>query len=86
MQRISEFYGIAIYVYYREHLPPHFHAMYGGAEALVGIEGLGVLTGHLPPRAMGLVVEWASQHQDELRHVWEQAMARQPLDSIEPLK
>lgn len=59
MPKISEFFGIAIYVYYREHVPPHFHALYGGQEALVTIEHLSVLAGSLPPRAMGMVMEWA---------------------------
>ena len=29
MPRISEFYGIAIYMYYQDHGPPHVHAIYG---------------------------------------------------------
>ena len=29
MPRIAEFYGIAIYTYFRDHAPPHFHAIYG---------------------------------------------------------
>ena len=29
MPRIAEFYGIAIYMYHREHGVPHFHALYG---------------------------------------------------------
>jgi len=86
MPKISEFFGIAIYVYYREHLPPHFHAIYGGQEVLVAIENLSVVAGSLPPRAMGMVMEWATQHQPELRRVWDQAMRHEPLGSIEPLK
>jgi len=86
MPKISEFFGISIYVYYREHLPPHFHAVYAGAEVLVSIDDLSVLSGEIPPRALGLVMEWASLHRTELRRVWSQAMAHQPLDSIEPLK
>ena len=35
MPRISQFYGIAIYQYYRDHPPPHFHAMHGDFEAVV---------------------------------------------------
>jgi Domain of unknown function (DUF4160) len=27
MPRISQFYGIAIYMYYRDHAPPHVHAI-----------------------------------------------------------
>jgi hypothetical protein len=58
--KISEFFGISIYVYYRDHGPPHFHTLYGGDEVLVSIDDLSVLEGKLSPRAMGLVTEWAS--------------------------
>jgi hypothetical protein len=34
MPRISEFYGILVYMYYRDHAPPHFHAIYGFATQL----------------------------------------------------
>ena len=86
MPRISWFFGIAIYIYYREHTPPHFHAVYGEDEALVRIEDLSLLAGRLPPRAMGLVVEWGNLHRDDLARAWEQAAAQQPLDPIPPLQ
>jgi len=50
MPKISEFFGIVIYVYYREHLPPHFHAIYGEEEVLIAIDDLSVLSGRLTPR------------------------------------
>jgi Domain of unknown function (DUF4160) len=31
--RLSEFYGIVIYMYWGDHSPPHFHAIYGEHEA-----------------------------------------------------
>jgi hypothetical protein len=37
MPPISEFYGIAIYMYYRDHAPPHFHAIYGEFDAEISI-------------------------------------------------
>jgi hypothetical protein len=83
--KISEFFGIAIYMYFRDHPPPHFHALYGGSEAVIRIADLSVVEGKLPPRAIGLVMEWAALHQRELQRVWEQAQAHEPLDSIEPL-
>jgi hypothetical protein len=86
MPKISEFFGIAIYIYYRDHAPPHFHAIYGGEEALVAIEDLSVLQGKIPPRALGLVTEWASMHQEELMRVWNQARQHEPLDPIAPLQ
>ncbi len=86
MPKLSEFFGISIYMYYREHQPPHFHAIYGDEEALVSTDTLSVIAGKLSPRAMGLVVEWASMHRDELHRAWSQAMNQQPLGRIEPLR
>jgi hypothetical protein len=60
MPTISSFYGILIKMYFGDHVPPHFHAEYGEFTALFLIKGLGVLEGYLPPKAMALVVEWAS--------------------------
>ena len=51
MPRISEFFGIAIYMYYNDHWPAHFHALYGEAEAVYNIDSLEILRGHLPRRA-----------------------------------
>lgn len=52
---------------------------------LVAIETLAVIAGKLPPRATGLVMEWAAQHQEELREVWEHAREMEPLGRIDPL-
>ncbi len=55
MPEISRFYGIVIKMYFADHAPPHFHAEYAEAEARIAIESLALLSGELPPRAMGLV-------------------------------
>lgn len=73
-------------MFYDDHNPPHFHARYGEDKIAVGINSLQVLDGKFPPRALGLVIEWASQHQDELLYVWELAKNQEPLRKIEPLK
>jgi hypothetical protein len=86
MPKLSEFFGIAIYMFYREHAPPHFHAYYAGLEVEVAIDDLSVKAGRLPPRAMGLVAEWATLHREELRRAWAQAMAHQAPDRIPPLE
>lgn len=85
MPEISRFYGIVIRMYYNDHLPPHFHAEYGGTEMVFGIETLDVIAGRLPARATGLVTEWASQHRAELQAVWNQARQMQPMDRVDPL-
>lgn len=85
MPEISRFYGIVIRMYYNDHLPPHLHAEYGGIEMVLGIDTLAVIAGKLPPRATGLVMEWAIQHQVELQTVWNQARQMQPMDRVDPL-
>lgn len=85
MPRISAFYGIVITMYYRDHHPPHFHAIYGEYEAQIVIETLQPLAGALPPRALRLAQEWAEMHRAELEANWAKAEARLPLDRIEPL-
>jgi hypothetical protein len=85
MPEISRFYGIVIAMYFKEHNPPHFHARYSGYKASIGINDFKLLDGKLPPKALGLVVEWAAEHQDELRRNWEKARNKMPLDHIEPL-
>jgi hypothetical protein len=83
--RISAFYGIVIAMYYRDHAPPHFHAIYGEHEATIVIAELDVLGGFLPTRALRLVREWAALHGEELQANWKKARDRMPLDSIDPL-
>lgn len=85
MPRLSEFYGIVISMFYRDHAPPHFHAVYAEYEAIVGIDPIRVLEGQLPRRVQSMVFEWAAMHQEELRENWELARAGQPLRRIPPL-
>ena len=86
MPELSRFYGITIRMYFREHGPPHFHAEYGKQEALVRLQDLAILKGSLPPRARGLVVEWASLHQRELQQAWERARRHESPGTIAPLE
>lgn len=85
MPTISRFFGILIRMYFNDHEPPHFHAVYGEYEAQIEIDSLSVLAGELPRRALALVLEWAFAHRDELRRDWEQARSGQLLEPIPPL-
>lgn len=85
MPRISEFYGIAIYMYYRDHAPPHFHAIYGEFEAEIEISTGNCIAGSLPRRAEMMVREWVAAHRDELVANWNLARQSQPLNPIPPL-
>ncbi len=67
---ISTFFGIVIRMYYDEHAPPHFHVHYGEYAAVFDIKTLGIRNGKLPRRAVGLVLEWAIEHRQELLEDW----------------
>jgi len=85
MPEVSRFFGIVITMFYKDHSPPHFHAKYAESRALISIEGLTVIRGNLMPRALALVIEWASMHKNELLENWELARRQAPLNPIEPL-
>jgi len=85
MPQISYFLGVIIRMFYREHNPPHFHAYYGDYEALIDIQKNELISGNLPPRVLGLVVEWTALHQQELMANWERSKKQEPLESIQPL-
>lgn len=84
MPVLSRFYGIVVYMNYRDHEPPHFQARYQDQEALVEIRS-GLITGRLSRRALRLLLEWVELHREELEGNWIRARNRQPLESIEPL-
>lgn len=86
MPEVSRFFGIVIRMYFDEHFPPHFHAIYAGNEAQVGIDPIMVLEGGLPHRAISMVIEWAALHQRELMNNWERLRRDQPIVKIEPLE
>lgn len=85
MPEICRFFGIVIRMYYDEHAPPHFHAADGGEEGVVELQSLAVIAGRLSPRVLGLVVEWASTHREELFENWHRARQGEPLRPIAPL-
>jgi hypothetical protein len=85
MPRISSFFGIVIYMYFKDHNPPHFHAMYGEHTAEIAIKDFALIEGNLPPRAMALVIEWAAQHQIELLENWTAMSQGDSWKTIAPL-
>jgi hypothetical protein len=85
MPEICRFFGIVIRMYFDDHNPPHFHAEYGDDEAWININTLAVFQGHLSARTLGMVIEWASMHQDELHRDWELARKQQKPEKIQPL-
>src|SRR3954462_1147895 len=75
MQTIAYFYGIAIRMFFVDHPPPHFLAIYSGHEANISIETGEGIEGHLPANAARLVKQWALVHRGELEDNWRRARA-----------
>ncbi|OGU56808.1 MAG: hypothetical protein A2X64_07515 [Ignavibacteria bacterium GWF2_33_9] len=71
MPTISMFYGIIIKMFFSDHNPPHFHAVYGKFNGIIDINTLELIEGDLPPRAIELIREWATLYKKELSHIWE---------------
>jgi hypothetical protein len=85
MPEISRFLGIVIYMYFNDHNPAHFHVRYNEHRAKIDIATLGMIDGHLPPKVLGLVVEWAEMHQTELQANWETILSTGSFNKIPPL-
>lgn len=86
MPKISSFFGIDIEIRAREHGVPHFHASYQDGEIVIGIRPLAILAGSIKQRALGMVLEWASKHQDELLAAWNAQQTGKPANKIAPLE
>lgn len=84
MPEISRFYGITITMNFKEHNPPHFHALYQDYEVSVDIK-TGFVNGKMSKRALKMIFEWMEFHKDELLHDWDLAQNRQTLLKILPL-
>ena len=87
MPELSRFYGIIIYMFAKDHLPPHFHAKYNEYKALIDIYTGDILEGHLPRRATRLVQDWAELHLEELVRNWKESRKDNPsFRKIKPLE
>ena len=73
-------------MFWREHAPPHFHALYAEYEALIDIWTLEIIKGSLPKRALALVLEWAAQYRVELMEDWNLCQQKQLPKNIAPLE
>ncbi|MBE9160168.1 DUF4160 domain-containing protein [Nodosilinea sp. LEGE 06152] len=59
-----------IKVFFGDHPPPYFHAIYGEYNALVSIESLEIIEGDLLGRAQKMVIDWAEMYQQDLLRMW----------------
>ena len=82
MPEIARFYGIIIKLFFADHPPPHFHAVYGEYNGVFDVNTLEMIEGDLPNRARKLVTEWAEINKTELLEMWN----NQEFRKLAPLK
>lgn len=85
MPTVSMFYGLKVEFYPDDHLPPHFHAIYGDRKAVVRIDNGQVIAGSLPTNQLRMISCWAYMHQDELMGCWEAMRSGMSPGKIAPL-
>lgn len=85
MPVLSKFYGIVIRMLTARGLHAQFHAFYGNSELVVDIWPLRVVQGDAPSRVREMVLEWATQHQQELLSAWHRSSFGRPPQAIAPL-
>jgi hypothetical protein len=87
MPEISRFYGIVIYMFAKDHNPPHFHAKYGEYKGIFNIKTGELIEGELPKRALRLIEDWVELRKEELMANWKTAQTDFPeLRKIDPLQ
>jgi len=82
MPEITRFYGIIIKLFFADHPPPHFHAIYAETVGVFDIRTLEMIEGDLPKRARKLVIEWATLNRESLIQMWDS----QEFYKLPPLK
>ena len=71
MPEICRFFGIIISLYWRDHNPPHIHAITQDFDAPFLIATGEIMEGEFPPKATIMVKEFILKYQRELLIMWE---------------
>lgn len=57
-------------MFFNDHEPAHFHAVYAEFNGIFNIETLEMTEGDMPNRAIRLIQEWAEPHKATLADMW----------------
>jgi len=68
--------SVKIDVYSRDHLPPHFHAIFAEYEELIEIESLKSYIGNIPKAQRKKVTDWAKDNKVYLMGIFKQLNPR----------
>lgn len=75
MPTIAMVEGVRIMIYFRDHLPPHLHAVLGSSEAQISIVTGDVLQGSLPRAKLRAVQGWLAAHREQVAYIWTEIRA-----------
>lgn len=84
MPEISRFYGIIIYLYWRDHYPPHIHFSYQDYECSISIIDR-IVDGQAPAKVIVKVNQWLDLHEDEILSMFEKARNGEQIGKVDPL-
>lgn len=87
MPRISEVFGIAIYMYWfdnKRHKKAHIHAIFAGRQVVISLDGE-ILAGTIGRRGDKLVQEFVNERESELRYAWSLALKGEDLPWIKSI-
>ena len=57
--------SVKVYVYLKDHNPPHFHVRYNEYEELIVIENLSTHAGSIPNKQRKKVIAWVNENENE---------------------
>jgi hypothetical protein len=89
MPVVSAFYGLIIYLYYKDnmkHHKPHIHVWYQDNEVVLSVPEAEILEGFIPANKMKLVLAWMEIHKEELVANWKLAVEGEKIFKIDPLR
>ena len=70
MPKLVDIDGVTIKMYFKDHAPPHIHAVYGSEEVLIVIGDGSVYAGGLSSKKLALVQEYVGGNVDALLERW----------------
>ncbi len=85
MPEISRFFGIILFLYWKDHNPPHVHFSFGEYQCNIGVIDR-IVDGQAPAKVVAMVNKWLDLHEPEVLSLWEKAQRGEPIGKIEPLK
>ena len=63
--------GLSLYIYPKDHPPPHFHIRGGGIDASFRIQDCSLLNGRIDARHQALIKWWHQRAKGKLEDAWE---------------